>query len=79
MTALVLVALFAIVLVLFGAMIGAEVQDKLHEGQRRRMARRQQQVNATWRALNPDTSSFELSWPTRRLVIPVAVHADDSD
>lgn len=79
MTALVLVALFALVLVLLGAMLGAEIQDKLHEGQRRRHARNQQAVNARWRAMTDDGRSFELNWPTERLVIPVPAHADDSD
>lgn len=41
MTALVVVATVCALLILAGALIGAELQDRLHEAHRRRMAVRQ--------------------------------------
>lgn len=78
MTELMIVALFGLLLVLFGALLGAEVQDKLQEGRRRRTAYIQRQVNARWRAMEDRGSAFELPWPGSQLVIPVAV-GEDSD
>jgi hypothetical protein len=79
MNALVLVALMAVVLMLIGGMLGAELQDKLHEGQRRRMARRQEIVNERWRALEDDDGyPYGIPWHTRRL-IPVHAHAELDD
>ena len=72
MTSLVIVAMFAVLLVLFGAAVGAELQDRVHEQQRRRMAERQRQVNARWRAMENQGTAVELTWPSRELVIPVA-------
>ncbi|HEY0638113.1 MAG TPA: hypothetical protein VGD67_10735 [Pseudonocardiaceae bacterium] len=78
MTALVLAGLMALLLVLFGAVIGAEIQDKLHEGQRRRQARRIRQVNQRWRALDDDDAALRLM-ATRHLVVRGAHEADDPD
>lgn len=77
MTALMLVALLALTLMLFGALIGAEIQDKLHEAHRRRMARRLEQAQARTYVLDDDGRSFELAWPTRQLAVPLAIRADD--
>jgi hypothetical protein len=78
MTSLVIVALFGVLLVLFGAVLGAEFQDRVHEGQRRRMAHRQREVNARWRAMQGRGAAVELTWPSRQLVIPIAFEAEDA-
>lgn len=79
MYAFALFGLIALVLMLIGGMLGAELQDKLHEGQRRRMARRQEIMNERWRALEDDDGyPHELPWQTRRL-IPVHAHAELED
>jgi hypothetical protein len=79
MTALVIVAMFCVLLVLFGAVVGAEFQDRVHEGQRRRMADRQRQVNARWRALQGRGAAFEMAMPNHHIVIPIAFDVEDSD
>ena len=79
MSALVIVALFSILLVLFGAVIGAEFQDKLHEGQRRRLADQRREVNARWRALRSRGAAFELALPGHQMVMPVAFDVEDFD
>jgi cell division protein FtsL len=79
MTALVIVALFGVLLVLFGAVIGAEFQDRMHEGQRRRLALQRREVNARWRALQHRGAAFELAVPGHNVIVPIAFDAEDSD
>lgn len=79
MSAIAFLAMVAVLLVLFGAVLGAELQDKLHEGQRRRMAQRQREINARWRALESRGSAVELTWPGRHAVLPVAFAHDELD
>lgn len=80
MTAIVLVTLFGAVLMLLGAAVGAEIQDRLSEDRRRRTAHRQRQVNARWRALQNQGGAYDLTpFMNNPLVIPVAVGVDDFD
>lgn len=55
MSALIIVALFCALLLLAGAMIGAELQDRVHEAQRRRMAHAQlelrRELDTAWSLL----------------------------
>lgn len=41
----------AVLLMATGAIVGAELQDRKHESQRRRMALRTRQLNRAWQAL----------------------------
>lgn len=77
MTPLVLVTMFGVVLMLIGVAIGADVQDRLHEGQRRASADRRREVDARWRALQGSGSAVALAMPTHEAIAPVACHADD--
>ncbi|HEY3261480.1 MAG TPA: hypothetical protein VGJ95_14635 [Pseudonocardiaceae bacterium] len=79
MSALVIVGLFGLLLVLLGAVIGAELQDRLHEGQRRRLAMRRREINARWRALQSRGAAFEMAIPGSNVVMPIALEVDDSD
>ena len=79
MSALVIVGLFGVLLMLFGALVGAELQDRLHEGQRRRMAQQRREFNARWRALQNRGAAFELAMQGSNAVMPVVLDFDDSD
>jgi len=78
MTALVIVALFGVLLLLIGAVIGAEFQDRMHEGQRRRLAVQRREVNARWRALRNKGAAFELAVPGHHVIMPVAFDVEDA-
>jgi|GEM_PF-3860029 len=61
MTALTIVALFGALLLLIGAVIGAEFQDRVHEAQRRRMAQRHDELRGE---LDLARSLLRLPWFT---------------
>ena len=52
MNVLLVVVLSAILLVALGCLLGAELQDRLLEGQRRRLAARRHELNIAWRTLH---------------------------
>lgn len=49
MIALIVVGLIALLLMLLGAIVGAELQSRVQEGQRRRLAERTRRLNAASR------------------------------
>jgi len=79
MTALIIVGLFALLLLLAGAALGASWQNKLNEGQRRRTASHRREMHTIRQSLENRATTIEFEWPDRRMVLPVAVHANDSD
>ena len=78
MTPIMIVALFGVLLVLFGAAIGAEFQDRMHEGQRRRMAVQRREINARWRALRARGAAADLVLPFHQMILPVALEEDSA-
>ena len=79
MAALVVVTLCGVLLVLIGALIGAEFQDRIGEGQRRRAAHQRRELNAHWRALQGRNSALELALLGHQVVTPIALDSEDSD
>jgi hypothetical protein len=79
MSGLMIVIVFGILLVLFGAVIGAELQDKRHEAQRRRMAQQRREINTRWQALQGRGAAFELAVPGRGVVIPLDYDLEGPD
>lgn len=73
MTALTIVALTAVVFMAFGALIGAQLQDHVHESRRRRMSMRQREINARFRAMQRSGDVIELGLPGGHYVMPVAI------
>lgn len=73
MSALVIVALFAILLVLFGALLGAELQDRRYEGERRRLAEQRRELNARWWALRNRGAAVDVTVPGHNVILPLVV------
>lgn len=73
MTALTIVTLAAVVFLAIGALIGAQLQDHVHENRRRRMAMRQREINARFRAMQRRGDAIELALPGGHYVMPVAI------
>lgn len=79
MSTFMIIGIVGALLMLAGAIIGATFQDRVYEGQRRRLAAQRREINARLRTLQHGSPVFELATPGRRVILPFAFDTDDSD
>jgi hypothetical protein len=76
--ALVMIAMFGVLLALFGALVGAELTDRHYEGYRRRAAIQRRELNERWRLLQ-GRNSLEPAMLGPHVLVPIALEGDGSD